>query len=284
MDAWTRHQHLIGSYVKYYQQPGAQSRQETTVKTELDILHENHRFLRCEKDDQDMTWEQRVAKKYYDKLFKEYALVELKYYKEGRVAMRWRTEKEVFRGKGQFTCGSLRCDEPKGLKSWEVNFGYVEQGEKKNALVKIRLCEKCSYMLNYKKKHRVSHNEEGASPSKKQRRKKRQEDSQHDPRSGSDSEAEKVDREESLEKLVQKKGQDHRAVEDAGSYRDQKESAEMKRNGSSRHHKDRDRSSRKRSRDEENSEEEDSERSGNSSKKTKQRRESDDAFFEGLFD
>ena len=55
---------------------------------------------------------------------------------------------------GQFTCGNLRCNESKGLESWEVNFGYIEQGEKKNALVKIRLCEKCSYKLNYKSTHK----------------------------------------------------------------------------------------------------------------------------------
>ena len=34
------------------------------------------------------------TKKYYDKLFKEYAICELKYYKEGKIALRWRTEKE----------------------------------------------------------------------------------------------------------------------------------------------------------------------------------------------
>ncbi|CAO3571239.1 unnamed protein product [Mortierella alpina] len=147
---WTRHRRLIDSYVKHRQESCTESREEIPAKTELDILHENHRFLRSEDDDRDLTWEQRIAKKYYDKLFKEYALAELKYYKEGRIAMRWRTEKEVFSGKGQFTCGSLRCDESKGLQSWEVNFGYVEHGEKKNALVKIRLCEKCSYRLNYK--------------------------------------------------------------------------------------------------------------------------------------
>ncbi|KAG0211590.1 hypothetical protein BGX33_004192 [Mortierella sp. NVP41] len=148
MDAWTRHQHFIKNYVKFYNDIPPVPEKPTV--TELDVLHENHRFLRSESDDQDMTWEKRIAKKYYDKLVKEYALVELKYYKEGRVAMRWRNQQEVMRGKGQFTCGNLRCDEAKGLQSWEVNFGYVEQGEKKNALVKIRLCEKCSYKLNYK--------------------------------------------------------------------------------------------------------------------------------------
>ncbi|KAJ3226838.1 hypothetical protein HDU78_010175 [Chytriomyces hyalinus] len=37
------------------------------------------------------------------------------------------------------------------LRSWEVNFVYKEDGETKNALVKIRLCGECGWMLNYKK-------------------------------------------------------------------------------------------------------------------------------------
>lgn len=39
---------------------------------------------------------------------------------------------------GQFMCGNKRCEIKDGLKSWEVNFAYVEQGEKRNALVKLR--------------------------------------------------------------------------------------------------------------------------------------------------
>ena len=56
-----------------------------------------------------------------------------------QIALRWRVEKEVVEGKGQFTCGNKRChdDESEGLRSWEVNFAYVEHGEKKNALVKL---------------------------------------------------------------------------------------------------------------------------------------------------
>ncbi len=38
---------------------------------------------------------------------------------------------------GQFQCGNKRCEKEEGLKSWEVNFAYVEQGEKRNALVKL---------------------------------------------------------------------------------------------------------------------------------------------------
>ena len=52
--------------------------------------------------------------------------------------MRWRIEKEVVDGKGQFICGNKKCQIRDFLKTWEVNFGYVEQGEKKNALVKLR--------------------------------------------------------------------------------------------------------------------------------------------------
>ena len=70
-----------------------------------------------------------------------------------QIALRWRIEKEVITGKGQFVCASTRCSNTSELKSWEVNFAYVEDGEKKNALVKIRLCPKCSDKLNYNKQH-----------------------------------------------------------------------------------------------------------------------------------
>jgi protein FRA10AC1 len=52
--------------------------------------------------------------------------------------MRWRTEQEVVNGKGQFSCGNKTCPESEGLRTWEVNFAYKEQEEKKNALVKLR--------------------------------------------------------------------------------------------------------------------------------------------------
>ncbi|GBP85404.1 Protein FRA10AC1 [Eumeta japonica] len=70
------------------------------------------------------------------------------------VALRWRVEREVVIGKGQFQCGDKRCNNDKDLKSWEVNFAYVEDNERKNALVKIRLCPDCSQKLNYKSKKR----------------------------------------------------------------------------------------------------------------------------------
>ena len=44
---------------------------------------------------------------------------------------------QVVVGKGQFTCGAKGCSESVGLQSYEVNFGYVEQNRKKNALVSV---------------------------------------------------------------------------------------------------------------------------------------------------
>jgi len=52
--------------------------------------------------------------------------------------MRWRIEKELVEGKGQFVCGNKRCSNTDGLRSWEVNFAYMEEYVKKNALVKLR--------------------------------------------------------------------------------------------------------------------------------------------------
>lgn len=67
--------------------------------------------------------------------------------------MRWRTESEVREGKGQFVCAKLRCRTREGLTSWEVNFRYVEREQSRLALVKVRLCVKCSAKLNYRRPH-----------------------------------------------------------------------------------------------------------------------------------
>ncbi|XP_058528036.1 protein FRA10AC1 isoform X2 [Ochotona princeps] len=139
MDAYQRHTKFVNDYILYYGGKKEDFRRlGENDKTDLDVIRENHRFLWNEEDEMDMTWEKRLAKKYYDKLFKEYCIADLSRYKENKFGFRWRVEKEVISGKGQFFCGNKYCDEKEGLKSWEVNFGYVEHGEKKNALVKLR--------------------------------------------------------------------------------------------------------------------------------------------------
>mmetsp|Transcript_22470 Transcript_22470/g.27453 ORF Transcript_22470/g.27453 Transcript_22470/m.27453 type:complete len:278 (+) Transcript_22470:61-894(+) len=56
------------------------------------------------------TWQERMAHKYHQCLFREYALADLSRCPSGgSVGLRWRTEKEVRSGKGQFTCGNKHC-------------------------------------------------------------------------------------------------------------------------------------------------------------------------------
>ncbi|XP_036936828.1 protein FRA10AC1 isoform X1 [Acanthopagrus latus] len=150
MNAFERHKKFVGDYILYYGGQMADFKRSAAKDiTDQDVLRENHRFLWRDEDEEDMTWEKELAKKYYDKLFKEYCIADLSRYKENKFGFRWRTENEVVSGKGQFQCGNKRCEKQDGLKSWEVNFAYVERGEKRNALVKLRVCPECSFKLNY---------------------------------------------------------------------------------------------------------------------------------------
>ncbi|XP_066581498.1 protein FRA10AC1 [Prorops nasuta] len=151
LSAYDRHKKLINDYFLLRGGSITSLKRDTSRdKTDYDVLRENHKFLWDEEDDTPETWGARLAKRYYDKLFKEYCICDLTYYKQNKVALRWRIEKEVIVGKGQFQCGSKNCNEKTDLRSWEINFGYVEHGEKKNALVKLRLCPECSIKLNYR--------------------------------------------------------------------------------------------------------------------------------------
>ncbi|XP_039281430.1 protein FRA10AC1-like isoform X1 [Nilaparvata lugens] len=154
MTPFEQHKRLINVYV--LQRKGSSEllkRNTSRDKRDIDVIRENHCFL-WEDDVEPNSWEKRLAKKYYDKLFKEYCICDLSLYKENKVAMRWQTEPELISGKGQFVCGEKKCANKETLRSWEVNFGYIEHGEKKNALVKLRLCPDCSEKLNYKTKRK----------------------------------------------------------------------------------------------------------------------------------
>ncbi|KAG0740787.1 hypothetical protein G6F61_010738 [Rhizopus arrhizus] len=194
VDAYTRHKKLIHNYLSFYR-GSVPTNVPEEYKTERDVIRDNHKFVRSSNEEAE-TWEQRVAKKYYDTLFKEYAICELKYYKEGKIALRWRVEREVISGKGQFVCASTRCESTKSLKSWEVNFGYMEDGEKKNELVKVRLCPECSDKLNYKTKKRAAKRQEKKHKKKRRTEREEEESDEH----VSDSEDQSSEEEEKAEK------------------------------------------------------------------------------------
>ncbi|KAF7312664.1 hypothetical protein MIND_00280700 [Mycena indigotica] len=134
-------------------------------RSEFEILKSSHRFLR---EDQDQTqpkaasWDDQLAEKYYESLFREFAVCDLKHYKSGNFSLRWRTESEVLSGAGESTCGNTRCahhnprneDKRKRgrLTTLELPFSYEEQGEAKSALVKTVLCEKCLGKMMWKRR------------------------------------------------------------------------------------------------------------------------------------
>nr|XP_031859399.1 uncharacterized protein CI109_005241 [Kwoniella shandongensis]KAA5526471.1 hypothetical protein CI109_005241 [Kwoniella shandongensis] len=188
-----------------YSNPAAiLSELEKRKRSEWDVVKENHRFIRDDEEPTRVSWEERVARAYESKLFKEFALIDLKHYKSKQLALRWRTAPEVVNGIGEDTCASLRCkyhqplSDPHGgggemertpgirfrgfgfgfggsesesatstptpgpsttstknkempaLKSFELPFVYAEAGERKEALVKVRLCPKCVAKLVWK--------------------------------------------------------------------------------------------------------------------------------------
>ena len=200
MDAYSRHKTLINQYLLTVGH-GIEHVQRSTGrdKTDYDVLKVHHKFLWDPAPaSESSSWEQRLAKSYYDKLFKEYAVSDLSRYKENKIALRWRTEKEVIEGKGQFVCGNKACPVGGALESWEVNFGYVEQNEKKNALVKLRLCHKCSKKLNYhhqkrkwqtngeRRKRKERESEKKSKDRHKKRKKDKEESSSCSSESGED--------------------------------------------------------------------------------------------------
>lgn len=213
LNAYDRHKQLVNQYLLYF--PGATGmlkRDESRDRRDIDVVRENHRFLWDDEEDaagggkKQLTWGQALAKKYYDKLFKEYCICDVSRYKENKVAMRWRTQEEVVAGKGQFQCGARKCNEQERLRTWEVNFAYVEDAQKKNALVKVRLCPDCSYKLNYhhrrkevtkKKKKKV----------KKKERKRRGGSSSEDEDEETRAKRQKL-REEEREKELEKQAAD----------------------------------------------------------------------------
>ncbi|XP_048541917.1 protein FRA10AC1 isoform X2 [Triticum urartu] len=150
LNAYDRHKKFMKDYVQFYGH-GKNVDDSLPIKTDKDTLREGYRFILTEEDDMDSTWEKRLVKRYYDKLFKEYCIADMTQYKKGKIGLRWRTEKEVISGKGQFICGNRHCDEKHGLGSYEVNFSYVEAGEQKQALVKLVACKGCAEKLAYKR-------------------------------------------------------------------------------------------------------------------------------------
>lgn len=135
LNAHDRHKKFMHDYVLYYNKSVAVGEERHLLKTDQDTLRETYRFIRTEEDDSETSWEQKLAKRYYDKLFKEYCIADMTRYKDGKVGLRWRSEKEVISGKGQFVCGNKKCGANEGLASYEACLGqlYLQGSWRKQA-------------------------------------------------------------------------------------------------------------------------------------------------------
>ena len=125
-------------------QPNERAR---VIETDHSGLKKAHQFIRDTSEPR--TWEEKLALKYYSRLFREFAIADLSRHEEQCIGFRWRIEKEVLEGKGQFICGAKGCSASLSLETFEVEFGYIEGGVRKQALVKVKLCSQCGVKLNY---------------------------------------------------------------------------------------------------------------------------------------
>lgn len=129
---------------------------ELISSSDLKELSNAHKFVRDDEFDEKNKgdWRVRMARRYYDKLYKEYVIVDLSRYKEQMFGLRWRTEDEVLSGKGQTICGAKQCNGTTGLRSYEMPFRYLEDNNWKCELVKVRVCPICGEKLTSAKPSR----------------------------------------------------------------------------------------------------------------------------------
>lgn len=108
MNPYDYHKYLINEYV--LKRPGdtkyLQQRDRSKWKTDRNVIAENMKFI-WNDDDQPATWEERLAKKYYDKLFREYCICDLSKFKENKIANRFRVEKEIVNGELVVRCENI---------------------------------------------------------------------------------------------------------------------------------------------------------------------------------
>ena len=139
------------------------------------IFRQEHEFVRDDDADAENArrWETRMARRYYDALHKEYAICDLSRWREGAVGLRWRTAAEVTSGKGERICAARGCDARDGLRSFELPFEYVEQGEKKLELVKCRVCRSCAKKIKGRKRSRSRSRDRDRRDRKKKKKKEK---------------------------------------------------------------------------------------------------------------
>ena len=103
------------------------------------------RFVRDDDEDAKTIGDYKVrdAVRYYQQLYREYAIMDLTHFQDTKIGMRWRLEREVIEGKGETICCVKGCHAREALNSYEIPFCYEEDGARKTELVKARVCPAC---------------------------------------------------------------------------------------------------------------------------------------------
>lgn len=87
LNPYDLHKRLINDYI--LKKPGDTKmlqRDTSKDRTDYDVIRDNHQFLWDDEEDETDSWEKQLAKRYYDKLFKEYCICDLSRYKDNKVS------------------------------------------------------------------------------------------------------------------------------------------------------------------------------------------------------
>ncbi|XP_065626804.1 uncharacterized protein LOC112038771 isoform X5 [Quercus suber] len=150
LNAYDRHKKFLKDYASFYGKEDSRN-VKLPVKTDRDTLREGYRFIRTEEDDMDPSWEQRLVKRYYDKLFKEYCIADMSQYKTGK-------------GSSYVVTNTVM------KKMTWLAMSYSEAGENKQALVKLVTCERCADKLHYKRRKEKEQSEKKEREENKRKR------------------------------------------------------------------------------------------------------------------
>lgn len=138
---------------------------ESLQPSDVDALKERHEFVRDDRSDE-ANWNDyktRLARRYYNGLYKDRAIVNLTKYSEGKIGLRWRTKQEVVSGKGMSICAATHCTTSYQLQILELPFAYKERGVDKQELVTVVLCTSCYKKLKHSRNVVEANSTAGAS-------------------------------------------------------------------------------------------------------------------------
>ncbi|XP_048234226.1 protein FRA10AC1 isoform X3 [Ricinus communis] len=152
LNAYDRHKKFLNDYVSFYGKENS-TNLKLPIKTDKDTLREGYRFIRTAEDDMDTSWEQRLVKRYYDKLFKNTPLSLLRTSEDMPDWLEMEDREGSYIWESSYAVTNIVMTKMiyQAMSNYlQVNFSYFEAGENKQALVKLVACKRCAEKLNYK--------------------------------------------------------------------------------------------------------------------------------------